>query len=141
MAGTIHLRVTQDILDFWKRLEDGHRSRELRRWLSYIANLEEEDSEEKWQRVLDEHQPIVEMAKRKKEESRERKLQAANEVEKQRQQKENNLKALLEAFGRYDFRVGDFPPTMIRHFAELLKMSSGDIKALLTEESKKRGMM
>jgi len=141
MAGTIHLRVPRDIYEFWGRLEDGHRSQEGRRWLRYWVSMEGEDSEEKWQRVIDEHLPYVELAKKKKEEIRESKQRAIAEQGKQNQQKEISLIALIEAFGHYDFRVGDVPPSMIRHYAELLKLSSEEIKKMLTAESKKRGML
>ncbi|MDO8724895.1 MAG: hypothetical protein Q7J35_02370 [Candidatus Methanoperedens sp.] len=141
MVGTIHLRVPRDIFEFWGRIEDGRRSREARRWFGYWFSMEGEDSEEKWQQVIDEHQPIIELAKKRKEEIRERKRQACVEQENQHQQKEKNLKKLMEAFcAIYDYRVQDVPPSVIKHYAGLLEISTEEIKKLLATEAKKKGM-
>ncbi len=54
------------------------------------------DTEEKWQRVLDEHLPFVELAQRKKEEIRESKRQTILKVDAEHQQRKNNLRKLIE---------------------------------------------
>lgn len=138
---SIHVRVDNDFADFWSGLEGGHRSAEARRMFKHWMSVHGEDSREKWKRIRDEHLPYVTLADRKLAEFDEGDRQAIANQDAQQQMKENNLKTLIEAFGHYDFRVGDVPPSTIKHYAELLKLSSEEIKKLLTAESKKRGMI
>lgn len=138
---TIHIRVDNDFVGFWNGLEGGHRSAEARRMFKHWMSVQGEDSREKWKRIRDEHLPYVTLADRKLAEFNERDRQAIANQDAQQQQKENNLKKLMEGFGHYAYRVGDVPPSIIKHYAELLGVSPEEIKKILTAESKKRGMI
>jgi len=137
----IRFRVDDVMWDFWKRLPDGHRSAEARKWMGCWMTAAGEDSIEKWDRMLEEHEPFVLYARQKKEECLELERQALTNLDAQQQQKENGLKKLMEGFERYAYRVQDVPPTVLKNYAELMGISIEEIKTLLAIEAKKKGMM
>ncbi len=137
----VRFRVDEPLWDFWRRLPDGHRSAEARKWMKCWMTAAEEDSPEKWDKMLEEHEPFVLYARKKKAEYQELERQALSNLDSQQRQKENSLKKLMEGFGRYAYRVEDVPPTVLRNYAEIMEISVQEIKTLLVAEAKKKGMI
>lgn len=137
----IRFRVDDPLWDFWEQLPKGQRSTEGRKWFGFWMTTAGEDGIEKWERMLEDHEPYVILARQKKAEYKERERQAVANRDAQQLQRENNLKKLMEGFGRYAYRVQDVPPPVIKNYAEMLGLSVEEIKKMLITEAKKKGMM
>ncbi len=99
-----------------------------------------EDGLEKWEKVLKEHEPYVSLARQKIAEYQERERAAIADADAEKQRKEDAMKKLMEMFSRYGWRVKDVPPSIVKNYVELLGLSPEEIRKLLTDEAKKKGM-
>jgi len=61
----IRFRVDDPFWDFWGRIPEGQRSIEGRRWFGFWMTTAGEDGIEKWERMLEEHDPYVSLARQK----------------------------------------------------------------------------
>lgn len=136
----IRFRVDDPLWDFWSRIPDGYRSIEGRKWFGYWMTTAGEDGLEKWEKVLKEHEPYVSLARQKIAEYQERERAAIADADAEKQRKEDAMKKLMEMFSRYGWRVKDVPPSIVKNYVELLGLSPEEIRKLLTDEAKKKGM-